>query len=854
MAIYRFDTRNSKTHNTSASDHDDYVKREGRYAPDNSNDSFDVPQKYEDLIYKEDNNIPKFATNDPNKFWRSSEAFERANGRTYTEFEIALPHELSDEVNIEIAKDFGKEIFGNNFVYSFGIHKKSSSKKNVNNIHVHYMFSERILDGIERESEQFFKRYNPKNPELGGCKKDRTWNDINMPKIYRKKWEVFLNNELEKYGIEKVSCESLANQKLEAERNGNTLKAELLDREPININGYILMKIDKSGINSLTSWEKEEFEHFNEVKKFTELKYKIYNNSLEQEPQVLDFSVTENQDLFNQNDSIERKTTKLHCERTIERLEAQLLPQNLKRIILNAITSTSEEYQKNIDTFEKLEKLKENRILTKEEESELKTVSNYIATIESNLKYDNEFIGKYEHTKEEIKKKYESSINKRFEELKDVESLQINKNYSKNILNDLLKANEDNIKLLEDQKDFYSKAKTTLKEKQQYIIKLATNKASKGEYFKIINERNNLYSKYESLLEAQKSLSVFNVIQKKKISNQIDELSKQDKILKDKLVTYEKLNIDKEKKLLENSFNTSLNIIDEKLKDTNTNLIFRKEKREIILENLEKIKENEKPLKIEIKNIEISGKSSKEDILNICFQETKLEYYNTRIENLKDNLIPENLKIKALNILTKGEYEKNLELLNKQNLSLGEKNRLNEYFNSFENKELKDLTQRKSKTLEKLYSDKLTKYEKLVKENTKFEYDLKNFDKLDKNLKDKIHEELKSDLSKKIGSCEHKLEDLNKKLESTNYFIDKLKIKEQIQDVKEQIQINKNTMWKAKTLLKEPYKEKEKNYKKNHTEYKNYVRGMEDVDINKEKEDTPNAWRKITKNENSYER
>ncbi|WP_291943191.1 MobA/MobL family protein, partial [Cetobacterium sp.] len=348
MAIYRFDTRNSKTHNTSASDHDDYIKREGRYAPDydNFNDSFDIPQKYEDLIYKEDNNMPKFATNDPNKFWRSSEVFERANGRTYIEFEIALPHELPDEVNIEIAKEFGKEIFGNDFVYSFGIHKKSSSKKNVDNIHVHYMFSERILDGIEREPEQFFKRYNPKNPELGGCKKDRTWNDINMPKIYRKKWEVFLNNELEKYGIEKVSCESLANQKLEAERNGDTLKAELLDREPININGYILMKIDKSGINSLTSWEKEEFEHFNEVKKFTELKHKIYNNSLEQEPQVLDFSITENQELFNQNDSIERETTKLHCERTIERLESQLLPQNLKRIILNAIAS--EEYQKNI--------------------------------------------------------------------------------------------------------------------------------------------------------------------------------------------------------------------------------------------------------------------------------------------------------------------------------------------------------------------------------------------------------------------------------------------------------------------------------------------------------------------------
>ena len=37
--------------------------------------------------------------------------------------------------------------------------------------HVHLMFNERLQDGIERDPEQYFKRYNSKNPERGGAKK-----------------------------------------------------------------------------------------------------------------------------------------------------------------------------------------------------------------------------------------------------------------------------------------------------------------------------------------------------------------------------------------------------------------------------------------------------------------------------------------------------------------------------------------------------------------------------------------------------------------------------------------------------------------------------------------------------------
>lgn len=37
--------------------------------------------------------------------------------------------------------------------------------------HLHAMFSDRISDGIDRTPDQHFRRQNPTNPELGGCKK-----------------------------------------------------------------------------------------------------------------------------------------------------------------------------------------------------------------------------------------------------------------------------------------------------------------------------------------------------------------------------------------------------------------------------------------------------------------------------------------------------------------------------------------------------------------------------------------------------------------------------------------------------------------------------------------------------------
>lgn len=76
--------------------HANYILREGRYSAERSG--------REDLVYKESGNMPGWA-NTPQEFWDAAGKFERANGVTYFEFEVALPNELSDEENKKLCRN-----------------------------------------------------------------------------------------------------------------------------------------------------------------------------------------------------------------------------------------------------------------------------------------------------------------------------------------------------------------------------------------------------------------------------------------------------------------------------------------------------------------------------------------------------------------------------------------------------------------------------------------------------------------------------------------------------------------------------------------------------------------------------
>ena len=138
----------------------DYIEREGRYEKDG-----------EELEHKEHGNMPEWAEDDPGKYWEAADEHERANGRLYSEVQFALPKELGDAERRELAGEFAERVcFQERLPYTLAIHRGGANGENP---HAHLMFSERGHDGIERDAEQWFRRYNAKAPEKGGAKKSR---------------------------------------------------------------------------------------------------------------------------------------------------------------------------------------------------------------------------------------------------------------------------------------------------------------------------------------------------------------------------------------------------------------------------------------------------------------------------------------------------------------------------------------------------------------------------------------------------------------------------------------------------------------------------------------------------------
>lgn len=187
--------RGSRAENRLAVDKHDYIMRLGRFAKRHDGE----------LAFAESGNMPSWAKDDPRKFWVAVDAHERANATLYHEEEFALPLALSLKQQIEAAREQVHQVCGDEHPYSWGLHFKEG------NPHVHLEFSGRKLDGIERDADQFFKRYNAKNPERGGCRKESS-GDARSPewvKQTRKDWEEIANRHLAAAGHDiRIDCRS----------------------------------------------------------------------------------------------------------------------------------------------------------------------------------------------------------------------------------------------------------------------------------------------------------------------------------------------------------------------------------------------------------------------------------------------------------------------------------------------------------------------------------------------------------------------------------------------------------------------------------------------------------------------
>ena len=160
MPSYHLSIKNGKR--GKAANHAAYIARQGKHGNHG---------KQNDLIATECRNLPSWANGDPLLFWKMADAHERVNGAAYRELELALPKELSIEENIALVRDFISAELGNKTT-QISFHLPQAAIGNVDQPHVHAMFSDRKPDAIERSPELYFRRHNSAHPELGGCKKD----------------------------------------------------------------------------------------------------------------------------------------------------------------------------------------------------------------------------------------------------------------------------------------------------------------------------------------------------------------------------------------------------------------------------------------------------------------------------------------------------------------------------------------------------------------------------------------------------------------------------------------------------------------------------------------------------------
>lgn len=257
MAFYHCSIKTSKDKKGNfipGKKHADYINREGEYKDyDNKvglahaeyiNREKDFARqeflrKHGQCVYKA-NKLPKWAKGNPSEFFKSADVYGRKNKASYREFELALQEELTLEQNIEIVNTIlnNCEYFQDKY-YAVAIHDKQAAlDSNKQQIHCHSMVSDKMIDDIEktneRPPEQFFKTYCRVNTDKGGAKVDRYFSKDNFGKNlthFRKYYCDVTNAVFRKYGIDKtIDHKSLKMQREEALRNGDYVRAEILNR------------------------------------------------------------------------------------------------------------------------------------------------------------------------------------------------------------------------------------------------------------------------------------------------------------------------------------------------------------------------------------------------------------------------------------------------------------------------------------------------------------------------------------------------------------------------------------------------------------------------------------------------
>ena len=199
--------------------------------------------------------LPKWANDDPKNFFQVADEYEAVGNRRYREIVFALPNELKTvEQYRQIIDPFIAKHLSDHY-YAYAIHNKIGVMSDgQHHPHVHIMFSERLIDDVEknheRDAKNFFlyparKKKDGSEPSFDekfnrGAPKARKWADKNFLSVLRADFAQIQNEVLERNGFSiRVDHRTLKAQKEESERNGDTFLARLFNRVPEKYVGII---------------------------------------------------------------------------------------------------------------------------------------------------------------------------------------------------------------------------------------------------------------------------------------------------------------------------------------------------------------------------------------------------------------------------------------------------------------------------------------------------------------------------------------------------------------------------------------------------------------------------------------
>jgi len=255
----------------SAISHAEYINRERAY------------EKRGGCIFQF-HHLPKWAHDDPKKFFQAADKYEGVGHRRYVEIEFALPNELKTvEQYRQIIDPFIAKHLSEHY-YAYAIHNKIGMMSDgQHHPHVHIMFSERLIDEVEKINERsaraFFlyparKKKDGSQPSFEekwkrGAPKDRKWCNRQYVSEMRADFAQIQNEVLERNGFSiRVDHRSLKAQKEEAEKNGDTFLARLFSRIPEEYVGVISCKEnDDEKVERLKEFRSLRKQHFDLVMK-----------------------------------------------------------------------------------------------------------------------------------------------------------------------------------------------------------------------------------------------------------------------------------------------------------------------------------------------------------------------------------------------------------------------------------------------------------------------------------------------------------------------------------------------------------------------------------------------------------